>query len=303
MQDTAPICMIGFGEAAQAFVAGWRSERPDLPVSAFDIKTADPASASAKHDDYRRARVDGHDAVADALARARLVFSLVTADQAMAAAKETARFIAPGTCYFDGNSCAPSTKQSAARAIEAAGGRYVDLAIMAPVHPKQHRVPLLASGPHEAEAIAGLSALGMQVRGAGDAVGRASSIKMLRSVMIKGIEALTLESLLAARRAGVEDEVIASLDASMPGWDWRARAAYNIERVTTHGTRRAAEMREVAQSVADLSLPCAMSEAAVAWQQTVGALGLAPGPVDFAARADALLAALQKTDQDTDKET
>jgi 3-hydroxyisobutyrate dehydrogenase-like beta-hydroxyacid dehydrogenase len=137
-----------------------------------------------------------------------------------------------------------------------------------------------------------MDSLGMDVRVIEGDVGRASSIKMIRSIMVKGIEALTLECLLSAVAAGVEDEVIASLDASMPGWDWAARAAYNMERTTTHGARRAAEMREVVTTISDLGLPARMSPATVVWQQNMGDLGLTGRPEDYQNRAKAILAAL-----------
>ena len=100
--------------------------------------------------------------------------------------------------------------------------------------------------------------------------------------------------------AGVDGEVLASLDASFPGFDWPARAAYMMERTTTHGIRRAAEMREVAKTVADLDLPDGMARAITGWQQLMGDLGLPPGPGDYAARADAILAALTSNGSEKD---
>lgn len=285
------IALIGFGEAGQAFARGWRREAPELEVRAFDIKTDGP-DAAGKRADYAGAGVTGCDGP-EGLAGLPVV-SLVTADQAGAAADAQAASITPGTLYLDGNSCAPDTKRAAAEVIEAAGGRYVDMAIMAPVHPRLHRVPLLLSGPHAEDARAFCLSLGMAPGVAGDEVGQASAVKMLRSVMVKGIEALCLESLLAAQRAGVADQVIASLDASHPGWDWAAKAAYNFERMTTHGRRRAAEMREVAATVAALGLDNGMSRATAAWAETVGALGLPATDEEFCTRADAILAALEE---------
>lgn len=282
-----------------AWVEGWRAAQPQQPIRAYDIKTRDPASATSKHADYARLGVDGAPGPAEALAGARAVFSLVTADQAAAAARAAADHLAPGALYLDGNSCAPDTKRAAARVIEAAGGRYVDLAIMAPVRPALLAVPLLVSGPHGEAARDLLRALGMRPDDLGGAIGRASSVKMMRSVMIKGIEALTLECLLAARRAGVEQEVIASLDASMPGMAWPERATYNLERCTTHGARRAAEMHEVARTVKALGLPARMSQATMRWQQDAGRTGPAPRAQDFGARADALIGALASHDKES----
>lgn len=280
------ITFIGFGEAAMAFATGWPPGRAGL-MRAYDL--ADPDRMQPR---YACTGVTGCADPAAALAGAATVFCLVTADQALQAAETAAACIAPGTLWLDGNSCAPQTKQAAATVIAAAGGRYVDLAVMAPVHPLRHRVPLLVSGPHAQAAVTVLVALDMQPRIAGPEVGQASSIKMLRSVMIKGIEALTAECLLAARRAGVEAQVIASLQASDPGTDWPGRSAYNLERMLVHGTRRAAEMREVAATVAALGLPDGMSAATARWQDLLAATGAEPGPADLAARLDRVLARL-----------
>lgn len=285
------VAFIGFGEAATAFVTGWAAGRP-AQIAAFDIKTDDPASRPAQVARCLDAGVAAGLSPADALAGANAVFCLVTADRALEAAGAAAAALAPGTLWLDGNSCAPDTKRAAAAVIGAAGGRYVDLAIMAPVHPLRHRVPVLLSGPDAEAAARLLAALDMRPRVVGDRVGQASAIKMLRSVMIKGFEALTAECLLAARRAGVEAEVIASLESSDPGFGGATRAAYNLERMMVHGGRRAAEMREVAATVAALGLPPRMSQAAAEWQDRIGAAGAEPGAADLASRADRLLARL-----------
>jgi hypothetical protein len=120
---------------------------------------------------------------------------------------------------------------------------------------------------------------------------------MMRSVVIKGLEALTTECLVAARRAGVEDAVIESLQASDPGIDWRSRASYNFDRMMVHGNRRAAEMREVAATLRELGLPDRMASATAIWEAEVGAMKLAGGKASFADHADRLLAALDSHDQ------
>ncbi len=274
--------LIGFGEAATAFAAG-----AGWAATAFDRKTGDPATAAAKRAEYRRAGVAGAETLAAALAGGALVLSLVTAGQALGAARAAAGCIAPGALYLDGNSVAPDTKRAAAAAITAAGARYVDLAIMAPVHPARRAVPLLLSGPDAPAGAAALAALGF----AGAAVlpgpvGAASSVKMIRSVMVKGMEALAAECALAASRAGVLDAVLASLG---PGWP--ADIAYRLERMTTHGQRRAEEMAEVAATLSALGVPPAMASGAQGWQQRLGGLGIAPA-LDAAARLAAIDVAL-----------
>lgn len=297
MAQTGKVAFIGFGEAATAFRTGWRDAGLAPAVAAFDIKTAspDPAVRNRKWNDYAAAGVEGGETAAAALDGAAVVLSLVTADQALDAARTAAAAIPAGALYCDGNSCAPGTKTEAARLIEAAGGRYVDTAVMAPVYPRRHHTPLLLAGPHADAALAALSALDMKAKVAGPAVGAASSIKMIRSVMMKGMEALFLECVLAGRKAGVDEVVLSSLDVTYPGFDFKAKAAYMQERVMTHGIRRAAEMREVARTVEDLGLGGTMARATVEWQQRVGALKLdarAIGADDYGALADAILATL-----------
>ena len=230
------LALIGFGEAAQAFAPGLSAS-----LAAYDRKADDAATCAGKLADYERLGVSACCDPAAALAGAVAVLSLVTADQALIAAQ--AAPLAPGQFWFDMNSVAPDTKRAAAASIGTRGGRYVDVAVMAPVHPKRTAVPLLVAGDHAGEGAALLRDLGFaDVTVVEGPVGTASSIKMIRSVMVKGIEALSAECVLAADTAGVRDAVIASLDASWPGADWGARFDYNLDRMIVHGARRAAEM-------------------------------------------------------------
>jgi 3-hydroxyisobutyrate dehydrogenase-like beta-hydroxyacid dehydrogenase len=292
------IAFLGFGEAAQAFLKGWRTQPAFAArVVAYDVKTDSPEARvrETKRADYAAANIDGAASAAAALSGAPLVFSVVTADQAEAAARAALPGLAGDALFFDCNSCAPQTKVRSASQVEAAGGRYVDVAVMSPVHPRLHRSPLLISGPHAQAAAAALRSLNMAPKVHEGPVGSSSAIKMIRSVMIKGLEALACECALAGRAAGVDAVVLASLEETFPGFGWKTRVAYMMERVTTHGVRRAAEMREVALTVDQLGLDGAMSRGAVAWQQRVGELGLraADGdPSDYRDLADRILAAL-----------
>lgn len=283
--DGEKIALIGFGEAGMAFAPELRAGT----IAAFDIKTLDGRTATAKRDDYTRLNVTGGETLAEAAAGAGVLLSLVTADQALAAAAAAAAVIAPGALYFDCNSVAPETKRAAARQIERGGGRYIDVAVMSPVLPKRTAVPLLLSGSGAEAAAKRLRGIGFaNVEVVGEDVGSASAVKMLRSVMVKGMEALTAECLLAAHRAGVADRVLASLEASFPGMDWASKADYNIDRMMVHGLRRAAEMDEVAKTLDDLGLGSGMARATADLQRRIGALGLAPAD-GLAAKVDAIL--------------
>ncbi len=278
------VALIGFGEAARAFAGapGWQGRG-----RAFDLKSLDPATRAELERSCESAGVELADDAAGAVAAAAIVLSLVTADQALAAARSVAGTIAPDAIFLDANSVAPDTKRAAAGVIAGAGARYVDVAVMAPVLPLRLAAPLLVSGPDAEAGVAALRALGFNtVRAVGGEVGAASAIKMIRSVMVKGMEALTAECVLAADAAGVLDEVIASLDASWPGADWRARADYNLDRMIIHGERRAAEMGEVVRTLDALGTGSAMSRATVERQRAIGRLRVArPRGLDAKLRA------------------
>ena len=279
------LAFIGFGEAGQAFA------RPD--ARAFDSKTADAATRAAKFADYAAAGVTGCATAGEALSGAAAILSLVTAAQSLPAASGAAPFLDADALFFDMNSVAPATKRAAAKAIESAGGRYIDVAVMAPVHPKRLAVPLLLSGPHASDGEAVLRAYGFtEVRIVGASIGDASAIKMIRSVMVKGIEALSAEMILAADLAGVADEVIASLNGSWPGADWGAKADYALDRMLTHGIRRAEEMGEAAGTLRALGIAPVMTSGTVACQQMMGNLQLRPVPETLAGKLAAIIPGL-----------
>lgn len=272
------IGLIGFGEAGHTFaIAGdWASA-----AHVFDIKTDSDSDGPVMRARYADAGVSGCSSLAEMVGQADLILSLVTADQALAVAGDVARCIGSGTLYCDMNSVAPQTKQAAAALIEAVGGHYVDVALMAPVDPARLAMQLLLSGGESETAAARLGLLGFtNRRTVGTSVGRASAIKMIRSVMVKGIEALTTECVLAADAAGVLDEVLSSLDASEKAMPWRARADYNLDRMMIHGLRRAAEMEEVAKTLDALGTGSTMTRGTVERQRAMGLLRVgnpAPG--------------------------
>jgi 3-hydroxyisobutyrate dehydrogenase-like beta-hydroxyacid dehydrogenase len=285
MADWGPTTVfIGFGEAGMAFAEGMPG-----PVAAYDIKTASRESRRAKIADYEKLGVEGAPS-SHVVSSGGLILSLVTADNALAAARDAARWIAPGALYCDMNSVAPDTKRAAADAIESAGGRYADVAVMAPVHPQRRSVPLLVSGAHAEAAVEALKAADFSnVRSLSGGVGAASSVKMIRSVIVKGIEALTAECVLAAHQAGVLDEVLASLDASKPQEAWSERANYNLDRMMVHGLRRAAEMEEVVKTLHALGVDASMTSGTVARQRAIGNLELSDPPRHLADKLSALV--------------
>jgi 3-hydroxyisobutyrate dehydrogenase-like beta-hydroxyacid dehydrogenase len=241
------IAIIGFGEAGQHIGRGLVAEGK-AQVSAHDIRHAERALIDAA----RSSNVALKDTSAAAVDGANFVFSLVTASSAIDAARTAARNLKPGQVYIDFNSVSPMTKRKVGEAVAPAD--FVEAAIMAPVPGADHKVHVLASAPKAKLVAARLNAIGMKIDVVGDRIGDASLSKMLRSIFIKGIEALMLESLVAARHVGIEERILDSVQKTIPGIDWRKLATYNLERTVAHGARRAAEMHESAATVAELGL-------------------------------------------------
>jgi 3-hydroxyisobutyrate dehydrogenase-like beta-hydroxyacid dehydrogenase len=125
---------------------------------------------------------------------------------------------------------------------------------MTSIPPYRIKVPMLLGGAHAAALLPQLTSWGFDAQVASDRLGVASATKMCRSVMIKGMEAMVIESLTTARAYGVEDAVLASLKETFPGIDWEKQAAYFFQRVIQHGRRRSEEVREVAETVREAGL-------------------------------------------------
>ena len=269
-RNTPRISFIGFGEAGQAIASGLRDAGIER-IAAWDILFPDPAGAPLKTaGESIGVRVAS--SAGDAVRETDMVISAVTAASSVDAARSVAPHLTGNPYYLDINSVSPGRKQETARLLGERAS-YVDVAVIAAIHPARHRTPLLISGPHAEKISPLLRELDMQLSVVSPKIGSAAAIKMIRSVMIKGIEALTLECFLAASRAGVLEEVTASLKNNYPTLDWTKIADYNLERMASHGERRAAEMEEAAATLREMGLDPLMVDSTVKRQREMGAIG------------------------------
>ncbi len=291
--------LIGYGEVGRILAEDLRAQ--GVRVSAFDLKLDGAAAGPLRE----HAALHGVQLLAThaALAsEAHFIVSAVTASQTVAVAQACAPAVQRGAFFLDFNSASPGAKQRAAALVDAAGGRYVEGAVMTSIPPYRVAVPLLLGGAAAAELAPLVNALGFKARVASDQLGVASATKMCRSVMIKGLEAMVIESFTTARHYGVEDAVVASLCETFPGIDWEKQAAYFFQRVVEHGRRRSEEMREVAETVRDAGLTpwsasgTAERQAFIADLADAGVFGTRGTPefarsADWRTEADRLLAA------------
>lgn len=269
------IGFMGFGEAARAFCDSLAPQ--GINFTAYDILLDDVGHAEA----MRAAMRDRQVAIADTPAGLRdadWIISAVTADQSLIAARSLLPHLVQGQVLIDLNSVSPGRKRETAAEVAAAGAIYLDMAVMAPVHPRGHRTPVLLAGEEADRLAEELAALGFNGRVVGEKTGAATAIKMVRSLFVKGLEAITVEALLAAQASGCFDEILDSLSTSYPGLDLPKTASYQFERTLRHGARRAAEMRESAATLDALGLRGGLAAETAEIQRRMGMAGKAVNP-------------------------
>ncbi len=282
------IGLVGYGEVGRILGEDLRAQ--GIAVTAYDRKLGGPHDAPLR-DHAASCGVQLLDSHADLASTADLIISAVTASETVPVAKACAPAIRPGSWLLDFNSASPGAKQRAAGLIDGAGGRYVEGAVMTSIPPYRIKVPLLLGGQCAADLAPLLLRLGFDAKVASERLGVASATKMCRSVMIKGLEAMIIESFTTARAHGVEDAVIASLYETFPGIDWQSQATYFFQRVIEHGRRRSEEVREVAETVREAGLtPWSASGTAErqAWLADLADAGVfgSKGSAEFARSAD-----------------
>jgi 3-hydroxyisobutyrate dehydrogenase-like beta-hydroxyacid dehydrogenase len=299
------IGLVGYGEVGRILAEDLRKQ--DVKVSAYDLKLGgDQADALRKHAaEFGVTLVASH---GDLAGQADFIVSAVTASQAVPVAEACAPSIRQGTWFLDFNSASPGAKQRAAALIDGGGGRYVEGAVMTSIPPYRIKVPLLLGGSGARELAPLLVMLGFDAKVASEKLGVASAVKMCRSVMIKGLEAMVIESFTTARAYGVEDAVLASLAETFPSIDWEKQGAYFFQRVIEHGRRRSEEVREVAETVREIGLTPWSAQGTAERQGWVadladdGVFGRKGGNgfarnADWRTEADRILASLKDTDR------
>jgi 3-hydroxyisobutyrate dehydrogenase-like beta-hydroxyacid dehydrogenase len=276
--------LIGYGEVGRIFAAGLGAHFASVRV--WDIDLRNPAP-----------QVQACASMQELAQSCDLVISAVTAANTLAVAQEAAPHLRPGAVFLDLNSASPGTKQLASNVVEAAGVHYVEAGVMTSVPPQGIKVPILLGGPQAQALSLRCNAMGMDTSAVAPTIGTASAIKMCRSVMIKGLEALVIESYTTARAYGVEAHVLPTLAETFPSIDWEKTGSYFFSRVAQHGKRRAEEMRECANTVREAGFAPTMAQAIaekhqwVADQARAGTLAGVDKAAPWQDYADALLAA------------
>jgi 3-hydroxyisobutyrate dehydrogenase-like beta-hydroxyacid dehydrogenase len=273
MKNNLAIGFVGFGEAGFNIAKGLQSAGL-ARISAFDINQDTPKLGETIRRRAKEAEVLLVDSNRELAASAEIVLSTVTCARAKEAAEQTVPFLRSHHLYVDLNSVSPALKQEIEGIIDSSGAGFVEAAVMSPVPPYGHRAPMLLGGKAAARFAERMTPFGMRLEVISETVGAAAATKMFRSIIVKGLEALMFESVLAASPYGADEWVFASLGESFPGIDWKRLADYMVGRVVLHGERRAREMEEVAKTLRSLGIEPIMSEAAARRQDWCARLGI-----------------------------
>ena len=273
MNEELKIGFIGLGEAGFHLARGLRQAGLE-DISAYDINTHTPWLGERIQRRAAESEVLLVESNVELAGACEIVLSTVTANRAQEAAEQTAPYLDARHLYADLNSVSPALKQTIKNIVEARGARFVEIAIMSPVPPHGHRVPMYLGGEHAQSFVDRFADYGMNLEVISGQIGAASAIKMCRSIIVKGMEALLLECVLGAVPYGADERVFATLDETMPGMNWKKLASYMVGRVVEHGERRARELEEVAATLRAIGVEPMMTEATVKRQDWCARLDL-----------------------------
>ena len=269
--DPKVIALLGFGEAGSniarglAAEGGWRGEsKPgdNAPrrVIAIDTALDKDARGTALGKEARRLDVAISDRYTEALSEADLVICAVQGEHALDAAKSAAPLLKPGAHYLDLCTVTGKMSDEDRAAIESGRGRYVDVAVMGGFFKSGIKAPMLIAGTDAEPVVAWMNANGFVTTYLGPKPGSASSVKMLRSVIMKGIEALAVESFVAAERQGILKEVMGCM-GDVDAVTFSAQLAMLAQTHIVHAERRWEEMGLVAQTLRETGVDPVMTTA------------------------------------------
>lgn len=250
------IAVIGLGEAGRLYARGFHDAGAE--VVGYDIRPR--PDAGVRQVEHPLETLDGAD----------LVVSLVGAAAALEVAETTLPHLPASAVFADFNTAAPALKAR----IADLGARHrvevADVAVLAPVPRAGIGTPLLATGPGAARLAELLRPLGAPIEVRDDDAGAAARLKLLRSVFMKGLATLVIETLTAARAAGAEDWVRAQM-ASELGSEGPALLERFVAGTYLHAERREHEVRDVLDTLASLSQPADMTRGTLAWFERIRA--------------------------------
>lgn len=271
--DINKIGIIGYGEVGSAF-AKPLSARDSVSLSVFDIRCNDRASSQFLSNLEREPTIHLSADIKSLVTENDLILSVVTADAAMSVVQGVLPYINEKKIYVDMNSVSAKTKIRMAGLIEEMGGVFIEAAILGAIAAYGFRAPVLVCGNSAREFADFLNSLGFDIKYLSRDIGKASNMKMLRSVFAKGVESLLIEMMIAAKRGDLLDAVMAEIIEFMDKRSFQDIANAWITTTVMHAKRRADEMEHVIETLNELKVRPIMTMATRDRLKSVSELGL-----------------------------
>lgn len=271
----ALVAFIGFGELGAALarrlggsgaheMRAWTRARPDLNATALAART----------ERIRAAGVEPIAALEDALRGADAVLSVVSGTSSREVSERSAGLLDDGALYVDLTAAAVTDKEAGAEAVERSGGQYVDGAVLGTVAVPDATIPIVASGDGARELQQLASCEGISIEALDGPAGRATQLKLLRSVYMKGRDALVVETLLAARRCGLEERLVASIEGPGERVSFADLSDRVLRSLAVHAGRRAEELDSSADVVRETGIDPLLAPAAAETLRRVAEAGV-----------------------------
>ena len=276
------IGFLGFGEAAFHIAAGFRDQGLE-GLHAYDVTLS--ASGERRVILDRRLAETGvtpAGSVEELLEKAQVIFLIILAKFAQSAALEALPHLTEEHLFCDLTTNRPAVKEALGKAFVERGVRYVDAAVMGAVPLYRHRTPTLVCGNGAERMVELMAPLGMDLTDVGPEPGKAVKMKLTRSVFVKGVEALTVEMLMTARRLGIDKEIVAGIEQSFQSLGFTKFCGQLVTSGVEHAERRSLEAKECQELEEELGLNSIMMEAAcrkLQWTAGLGYAKMEPMPV------------------------
>jgi 3-hydroxyisobutyrate dehydrogenase-like beta-hydroxyacid dehydrogenase len=264
---------IGFGEAARVFAGGLHRAGAELTAFCRGPRHAPPYAPGFRQE-AAALGVELVDTLEDLARRAEVLVSAVATSAAAAVAAEIAPLLGEGQLFADINAVPPSAKEAIAAAVTARGARFADVELMGAASLYGIGVPLYVSGSGAEQFERLFAPLGLQVTRVPGPAGAAATLKMFRSVVTKGMEAIIVEAMFAAFRAGVAREAFTAITEPMDAVKFSDFARMCVTSDPLHAGRRAEEMASVGGFLREIGVEPIMVEATrrrLAWSAGLGA--------------------------------
>lgn len=252
--------VIGFGEAGTNIIEGL-SNAGLAPIYVYDKLIHQDKESGGLRDRAEEIGVELVNSTKQLCQRSTYIFSFVPPSEALQVATETSQYLEQGMTFVDFNSTSPIKKREGSKSITKKGATFIDAAIMASVKAYQHTVPILASGKQVAQFIDDFKDYGMNIQPIKGEVGNAITIKMIRSTFMKGLEALLVETLLAAKAYNVEKPVLESISESIDKKPFKELLNILVISNSIHAHRKAGEMEFVLETLKSQNTISIMSSA------------------------------------------